>query len=220
MGVPPSSDVPNLATEPLSDLDWIFDLEMVDQLPHHRIDGLLTENNSLDHNPLTPLDTSLESGSFASLRNQPSDRSDIDPNIRIELEHMNPQLPDHLDLDSYPYSSTGQSMPNQPLPNEPVQKRLKPTEIHPSLSNVGQQTLAEHVAYSSTGGSSLAATSPEDSVNNLYTSHDYQTDQESSDDSHLPRSSVARTSTLSSSIGVDTQRIPNTKCERLEDKRG
>lgn len=213
MGVPPSSA---MATEPLSDLDWIFDLEMVDQLPHHQIDGLLTENNSLDHNPLTPLDTSLESASFASLRNQPSDRSDLDPNIRIELEHqdgffMNPQLPDHLDLDSYPYSSTGQSMPQSTIAQRTGAKRLKPTETHLSLSNVGQQTLAEHVAYSSTGGSSLAATSPEDSANNLYTSHDYQTDQESSDDSHLPRSSVARTNTLSSSIGVDTQRIPNTK---------
>lgn len=218
MGVPPNSAVPNMATEPLSDLDWIFDLEMVDQLPHHQIDGLLTENNSLD-NPTTPLNTSLESASFASLRNQPSelsDRSGLDPNIRIGLEHqdgffMNPQLPDQFDIVSYPYSSMGHSIPQSANAQRTGAKRLKPTEIHPSLSNIGQQTLTENVAYSSTKVSSLAATSPEDSANNLYTSNDYQTDQESTDDSHIPSSSVALTSTPSSSIGVDTQQIPDTK---------
>lgn len=212
----PAVSVPHIAKEPLSDLDWIFDLEMVDQLPHHQIDGLLTENNSLGHNPSTLLDTSLESASFASLRNQPSDSSDVDANIRIGLEHqdgffMNPQLPDHLDIDSYPYSSTDHSMLQSANAQRTGTKRLKPAEIHPSLSNVGQQTLAENVVYSSTKGSSLATTSPEDSANNLYTSNGYQTDQESSDDSHLPSSSVALTSTPSSSIGVDTQQIPNTK---------
>lgn len=124
MGVPPNSAVPNMATEPLSDLDWIFDLEMVDQLPHHQIDGLLTENNSLDK--------------FASLRNQPSERSDrsgLDPNIRIGLEHqdgffMNPQLPDQFDIVSYPYSSMGPSMPQSANAQRTGAKRLKPTEIH------------------------------------------------------------------------------------------
>lgn len=200
-----------MATEPLSDLDWIFDLEMADQLPHHQIDGLLTEYNSLD-NSTTPL-------SFASLRNQPSelsDGSDPDPNIRIGLEHqdgffMNPQLPDHLGIVSYPHSSMGHSMPQSANAQQTGAKRPKPTEIHPSLSNVGRQTLAGNFAYSSTKGSSLAATSPEDSAKNLYTSNDYQTDQESSDDSQLPSSSVALTSTTSSSIGVDTQQVPNTK---------
>lgn len=124
---------------------------------------------------------------------------------------MNPQLPDHLDIDSYPYSSTDHSMPQPADAQRTGAKRLKLAEIHPSLSNVGQQTLAENVVYSSTKGSSLAATSPEDSANNLYTSNDYQTDQESSDDSHIPSSSVALTSTPSSSIGVDTQQPPNTK---------
>lgn len=214
-----------MATEPLSDLDWIFDLEMVDQLPHHQLDGLLTQNNSLD-NPATPLGTSLESATFAPSRNQRSnlsDRSDLealssatDPNMRIRTEHqsgffVNPPLSDHLDMVSYPYTSMGHSIPQSTNAQLTSANGLVSVEMYSSLSNAGRETPAENVAYSSTQGSSLTATSPEDSADRLYASRDYQTDQESSDDSHLPSSSVALTSTPSSSIGAATQQISNTK---------
>lgn len=192
---------------------------MADQLSHHQIDGLLTQNNSLD-NPATPLGTRLESAMFAPSNNQRSDILDrlagANPNMGIRMEHQNgffmgPSLPDHPDMVSYPYTSLGQPMPQSTNPQRTGANELIPTERYSSISNAGQETLPENVAYSSTQGSSLTAPSPEESADRLYASRDYQTDQDSSDDSHLPSGSFAMASTPSSSIGTAAQQISNTK---------
>lgn len=214
-----------MATEPLSDLDWIFDLEMVDQLPDRQMDGLLTQNDSLDY-PATPGGTSLESAKFALSNTRHSDlshRSDLEalsagtsPDMRIRMEHqdgffVNPSLPNHLDLASYPYISLGSPMPQSADAQQTDANGLISTGTYSSISTSGQETIPENVANSSTQGSSLMTGSPEDSADRLYASRDYQTDQESSDDSNLPSSSLALISTPSSSIETAAQQILTTK---------
>lgn len=221
----PDAALLNLAMDPLSDLDWVWSLDMVDQLPHPQLNELLAQNASPSHR-VTPLNTSMESTTFAPSNNQHSgvlDRPGLEAvsastssDIRIGMEHrngifMNHSLPDQHHMASYPYASLGRSIPQSTDARPTGVNGLALMEAYSSPSNAGQESIPENVAHSSPQESSLTAPSTEDLADRISPSRDYPSDQESDDDSSLLSSSLILTSTPSPSIGTAAQQVSNTK---------
>lgn len=207
----------------MSDLDWVWDYNLVEELPRTQADGLLSPGDSLAYHP-TPPDTGLDSAAILPSNHRRSDVLDsldldflstgTNPHMKMSTEYqdgffMNNPLPGQADMASYP--SLGRSMAQSSDVQRTAGNRLISTEAYSNSSNVGQKEISPNAAHRSIQKSSLTTTTPENLVDSISASRDYQTDQENGDDSSFRISPSVLTSTPPSSIGTVAPQISNTK---------